>query len=138
MVTTTPPLNFQTSRIAETFLDQLAPEIRDPRVRMALAYCEEMIGEPPLGLGQLQEAIGCFRPAGRPCYRTIQRWVKDKGMPWSMDTSSNQRIYFLSRILAWYQRTFPYAHVVEEDEARTRESIMRMALRKPMKHAKTG
>lgn len=120
------------------FLASLTEGVQDPRVRFALECCDGLVGEPPLALGQIQEAIGVFRPRGRPCYRTIQRWVKSKGMPWSLDTSNNQRIYFLSKVLTWYQQAFPYVDVTEEAEERSRKTILRMAMGRSRLFPKVG
>ena len=130
--------NVENAISSEKILAELASNLRDPRARLALHYCKSMIGEPPLSLAQLQEAISVLRPKGRPCFRTIQRWAEDKGMPWSLDTSNNHRVYFLSKVLSWYQQTFPYQDVVEETAVRSRQNIFRMTLGRSRMHAKVG
>jgi hypothetical protein len=129
---TMPPIS------SEDILTELSSSIQDPRVRLALNCCKDLIGEPPLGLAQIQEAIGVFRPKGRPCFRTIQRWAEEKGMPCSFDYSNNQRVYFLSKVLSWYQQAFPYTDVAEETATRSRQNILRMALGRTRLHARVG
>ena len=102
----------------------LAAGIEDRRLLLALHLCQDQITEPPLGLSQIREAMGCLRPKGKPCDRTIQRWVNEKGMPWALDPASNQRIYFLSKCLAWYQRTFHCTVGSEDAEICARDSIL--------------
>lgn len=45
-------------------------------------------------------------------------------MPWSLDTASHQKVYFLSRCLNWYQRTFPCRDVAGEIEEYARKSAI--------------
>jgi hypothetical protein len=118
--------------------EELASGIKDPRVKLALGYCKGMIGEPPLSLAQIQDAIGVFRPKGRPCFRTIQRWAAEKNMPWCLDTSSNQRVYFLSRVVSWYQQTFRWINVEEEAAEQSRSHLLSTVMRKSRVHAKAG
>jgi hypothetical protein len=123
---------------ADLVLEALVSGLKDPRVKLALGYCKGMIGEPPLSLAQIQAAIGVFRPKGRPCFRTIQRWAAEKKMPWCLDTSSNQRVYFLSRVLSWYQKTFAWTDVVEETAEQSRHHLLSTVIRKSRVHAKAG
>jgi hypothetical protein len=104
---------------------RLAVEIEDRRLLAALSLCQEQIREPALGLTQIRTAFGMIRPKGMPCDRTIQRWVERRGMPWALDSASNQRVYFLSKCLSWYQRTFPVVSGSEDAEACARDTILR-------------
>ena len=105
--------------------DLMCKEIDDPRVLLALELCKDQIKEPPLGLSQIRKAMGVLRPNGAPCNRTVQRWVREKGMPWALDSASNQRVYFFSKCLNWYQRTFPTESGLEDAEACARDTILR-------------
>lgn len=98
--------------------------VPDPRAQMALIYCGDQITEPPLNLREIRECLGASIRTKIPCCRTIQRWVKKCGMPYSRDISNDRRIYFLSKVFSWYQETFPCTSVVEEAEERARKSYL--------------
>lgn len=102
-------------------LDQ---QVQDPRVRMALAYSQDLITEPALSLGQLQEAFSFIHPGGRVSCRTIQRWAKDKGLPYGRNRSNDRRVYFLSACLQWYRQTFPVASIAEEASRQARLTLL--------------
>ncbi len=103
----------------------LAAGIDDPRILLAVGLCQDQIREPPLGLGQIRRAIGIVRPQGAPCERTIQRWVDEKGMPCALDPAANQRVYFFSKCLAWYQQTFHFIPTSEIAESDARDLIIK-------------
>jgi hypothetical protein len=121
------PVNTQTTAHLDLnpVVAKLASGIEDPRLLVALSLCQDQIQEPPLGLTQIRTALGLIRPKGVPCDRTIQRWVQDRDMPWAIDSASNQRVYFLSKCLSWYQRTFPTVSGSENAEACARDTILR-------------
>jgi hypothetical protein len=119
------PIRTTTTPGLSPLVAMLAQGIEDPRLLLALELCQGQIQEPPLGLLQIRRAYGIVRPKGVPCARTIQRWVQEKGMPWALDSASNQRVYFLSKCLSWYQRTFPAVSGSEDAEACARDTILR-------------
>ena len=85
----------------ELLLARLSTGIDDPRILLAMEICQSQLSEPPLSLRQLQEVLALLRPGRRPCARTIQRWVKEKGFPCSFDEISEKRVYHLSACLEW-------------------------------------
>lgn len=121
-----------------TVLSALTRDVHDPRVLAALSLCQDRIQEPPLGLDQIASAISVWRPRGKPSHRTIQRWIENRGMPWSIDTSSNQKVYFLSEVLTWYQQTFPFRQPQHEVNERGRGLILRQALNGRNRLSKAG
>lgn len=80
---------------------RLVSGIEDPRIALAMELCRDQLTEPPLSLRQLREVLALLRTGRRPCARTIQRWVKEKGFPCSFDEISEKRVYHLSACLEW-------------------------------------
>ena len=108
----------------------LVDQVSDPRVRLALVYCQDQLQEPSLGLAQIQEALAVFRPNGRPpCCRTVQRWVEERGLPCSTDGTNNRRIYFLSQVLAWWKENFRTKSIGEDAMDRARERLLKGSYR---------
>lgn len=104
----------------------LVEQVRDPRVQVALAYCQDQLQEPALGLAQLREALAVLRPNGKPpCFRTIQRWVEERGLPCSTDVTNNRRIYFLSKVLSWWQENFRTKSIAEDATERAQERLLK-------------
>ncbi len=108
--TQTPPKDLPRKAL---LLAAINHQVLDPKVRLALEYSLEKIPEPPLSLGQIQEALTLIHPGGRPCARTIQRWVKERGFPYCRNQTNDRRIYFLSSCLDWYRATFPSISIAE-------------------------
>ena len=126
MSTAAQPQTHELTKISH-ILAMINTQVMDPRVRLALEYCQDQIPEPPLSLCQIQEALALIRPGGRPCARTIQRWVKDKGFPCFFDEISDRRVYHLSACLEWFKEHSPTVSIAQAATEAAHRALLRRA-----------
>ncbi len=73
-------------------IDVMYKEIDDPWLLPALEFSPDQSKATPLGLAQIRKARRDLRPNGAPVNRTVQRWVRKKGMAWALNSASNQEV----------------------------------------------
>ncbi len=118
---------------ASLIFKYLVSGTQDPHIALAMELCRDQITEPPLSLRQLQEILALLRPGRRPCARTIQRWVREKGFPCSIDKISERRVYHLSACLEWLNE-----HSCAVSIAKSATDAAEQAVRRQGRHSLSG